>query len=137
MKKEEELTLNKILKAGSIAGIITAIFTNIALEILQSVTDSKFEQINHISVTISSILPNILGAFIFYWLFKKTDRPNLFYGIIATMLAVLDSLIIAFNPDLPKEMAYIADPLHFIVAFCSVIFIGFLIRKELKGNYID
>ena len=137
MKNPEQLTLRRILKAGLIAGAITAVIANGALELLQSITNSKFEQINHISVTVSSFLANMLGALMFYLLFKKTDRPNLFYAIVAFMVAILDSVIIALNPSLPKDLIYIADPLHFIVAFCSVFFIGFLIRKELKGSYIN
>lgn len=66
MKTENQLSLAQTLKSGLIAALITAIIANICLGLLQSMTNSYYEEINHFSVTIALILPNVIGSFLFY-----------------------------------------------------------------------
>lgn len=127
----QSITKRGALRAGVVAGVISAVLANIALLLLTDITGKSFAQLSHLSVTVASVVPNLFGSMIYYYLVKKTSRASGIYAIITLTLATADSIMQAIAAP-ASGFAMIANPLHYIVAFSSILVIPRFLHKSYK-----
>jgi hypothetical protein len=121
-KEVSTVRLGKTLLGGVIAGLIAAIVSVLAANVLSHITGYSFKELTLTSITVASIMTNLIGSLIFYYLTKKSRGAVLIYTILAILMATLDSLLAALNPP-GKGFGTLAIPIHYIVAIISILIV--------------
>jgi peptidoglycan/LPS O-acetylase OafA/YrhL len=123
------LPISKFLVAGLIAGIIAAVIANIVYAIYSGVSGYSFTEVNIFSITLASIIPNLIGGLIYYALTRRTRQPNLLYAIIVIGFGILSAIPQFISPMYP-HFAEATAPLHLIVAVVSVLVIPTWVKSQ-------
>lgn len=131
-QKAAPASVSKTFAAGSIAGIISIVLSNLLAWAIMAANNYQFEMLNGFSITMSAFLANLIGAFIYRVLWNKTTRAGLYYTILCLVMAVLTTVNTAANPMEPNIGA-VANPLHFLVAVLSLILIPVLMKRMARG----
>lgn len=122
-------TIGRTLLMGSLAGVASAIVSNLLAWIIMSINDYEFVMLNGFSITLSALFANIIGAFIFRFMRKRSSRAVIYYAILSLIMAVLMSLNTSGNPMEPNIEA-VANPLHYAVAILSLVLIPVLMNRK-------
>ncbi|XID95559.1 hypothetical protein ACF3MZ_14025 [Paenibacillaceae bacterium WGS1546] len=129
-KKAGSVTAVHTLIVGAAAGIVSAIGSNLLAWGIMAANDYRFEMLNGFSITLSAFFANLIGAFIYRALRKRTARATLYYAALSLAMAVLMTVNTAANPMEP-HIGAVANPLHFLVAVLSLVLIpAFMNRKK-------
>lgn len=120
-------TMGRTLIAGSAAGVISAIVSNLLAWGIIAANDYEFEMLNGFSITLSAFFANVIGAFIYRFWQKRSSRAVIYYAILSLAMAVLMTVNTAANPMEP-HIGAVANPMHFAVALLSLV----LIPKFMK-----
>jgi len=116
------VTIGRTLIAGSAAGVISAIVSNLLAWGIIAANDFEFEMLNGFSITLSAFFANVIGAFIYRVLQKRSSRAVIYYAILSLVMAVLMTVNTVSNPMEP-HIGAVANPLHFAVALLSLVLI--------------
>lgn len=128
-QKNGSIPLGRTLLNGSVAGVITAIAANLLAWAIMSINDYEFVMLNGFSITLSAFFANVIGAFLFRFIRKRSSRAFIYYGILCLLMAVLMSLNTSANPMEPNIEA-VANPLHYTVAILSLVLIPLLMNRK-------
>ncbi|WP_281974379.1 hypothetical protein [Halobacillus litoralis] len=121
--------MKKSLIVGMTIGILCGAAALITEYMIGWVTGLWFEELNFVSIMLSSIIVNLAGAFIFKRLDRKTSRAFLYYGLVVAGVTGLLTINVIVNP--PQEQFGVADhPVHIVVALLSFWLIPKWMRKE-------
>ncbi len=123
------LPISKFLVGGLIAGVIAAVLANIVYAVYSGVTGYSFAELNVFTITLSAIIPNLIGALIYFALTRRTRQPNLIYAIIGIGFGIL-SVIPQFISPMYPHFAEATAPLHLIVAVVSVLVIPTWVKSQ-------
>lgn len=133
-----KLNFKQVMMAGLTAAAISAIINAILFFIFKSlgwITDDIFVQPNQpltvVPVLISSILPTLIGAVVFFLLEKYTQNGFRIFSIITVVFALL-SLAGPFKaiPNVTTVYALSLDSMHFVVPFILL----YSIHRSKKNN---
>ncbi|GAA0361131.1 hypothetical protein [Bacillus horti] len=127
-QKVSAISVKKTLIAGSLAGIISVIVSNLLAWGIMSANDYQFEMLNGFSITLSAFFVNLIGAFIFRFIQKKSKRAIMYYAILSVVMAILMSINTSTNPMEPN-IAAVANPLHYLVAILSLVLIPLFMKR--------
>jgi uncharacterized protein YneF (UPF0154 family) len=129
MSQANAKSIFKILKASFQGGLIAAGINISWLFILEySLKINGLPNGFPIAVVISSILPILIGAIVYYFLqrnFKEANRLFIFIGASFTALSLFPSFA-ATLPDgtqTPEYFALLTIPMHFIAGFVGLFYI--------------
>lgn len=121
--------MKKSLFVGITIGILCGAIALITEYMLGWITGLWFEELNFVSIMLSSLLVNLAGAFIFKWLDQKTSKAFLYYGLVVASVTLLLTINVLLNP--PQEQFGVVDhPVHIVVALLSFWLIPKWMRKE-------
>jgi len=131
-----KLNIQQALKAGAIAAGAAAVINAIVFFIGQAagiITDNVFVEPNQpltiAPVLISSIVPAIIGSFVFFLFEKYTQNGYKNFSILAIAFLVF-SLAGPFNiPNVPVAYAIALNVMHLVVGGAVLYFIGQAIKK--------
>lgn len=118
----------KYLTAGLQTGLATAVIANLVALVVGQLAQVSFAEITLLSVTLASIIPNLIGGALYYGLTRWTARPALIYSIIVAAAAVLDSVMAEVAPPAPG-FGVMAHPLHLAVALTAILLMPRLVRR--------
>ena len=128
---KQKLDFKQSLSAGLTAAGVSVLINVILFYIFHAmgvITDSIFIQPNQpltvVPVIISSILPSLVGASVFFLFEKYTDNGFKIFSIVAIVLMLL-SLASPFLsvPNMPIGYAIVLDVMHVVVALSLLFFI--------------
>ncbi|SDJ16984.1 hypothetical protein [Alteribacillus bidgolensis] len=122
-------SLKKCVFGGFMAGIVAAILANIGNLLLGSLTGQSYPQLNLMSITLSSLVTNLIGSMVYFGFTRHTKHPFMNYSVLALVVATLDSVFVAVNPPVPG-FSNIANPLHYVVAVTSILLIPYVARGK-------
>jgi hypothetical protein len=128
---KSKLNFKQIITAGAIAAGVSVVINTILYFIFHSagvISDTVFVQPNQpltvVPVIISSILPTLIGACVFFLFEKYTNNGLKIFSIFAIVLVLL-SLSSPFMAVQGMPVAYgiVLDIMHLVVAFSLLYFI--------------
>jgi len=96
----ENLTFVKALKGGAIAGAIGAGINNI-WSLIASALGATIPPGFVIAVIMSSILPVLIGAIIFFILIRFVPKGNMIWYVLSTLFVLLSFYPVFNSPALP------------------------------------
>ncbi|MBM7554512.1 hypothetical protein [Thalassobacillus pellis] len=121
--------MKKTLLTGMAVGILAGMAALLTEYVVGMTTDLWFEELSPVSILLSCILTNVVGAVIFQKLDQKTTKAKLYYGFVVGAVTLLTTLNTIFNP--PQEQFGVAGhPVHIIVALLSI----WLVPRWMKKN---
>jgi hypothetical protein len=135
---KSKLTFKEVFTAGLIAVGITAAINTVLFYVFHAagiLTDDIFIQpgqpLTVVPVIIASIIPLLIGAFIFYLLERFTARGFMIFSIVATLFTLF-SLSGPFTgiPGVTMPYAIVLNVMH-LVAFASIMY---FIRRAVQTN---
>jgi hypothetical protein len=127
-----KLNFKQIITAGATAAGVSAVINSLLFFIFQAagvLTDTVFVQPNQpltvIPVIISSILPTLIGACIFFLFEKYGNNGFKTFSIISVVLVLL-SLLSPFMSvtGMPLAFGLVLDAMHLVVAGSLLYFIN-------------
>lgn len=119
------LTFGKAMKAGLIAGLVSAALNNVWSLIAQAL-GSEAPAGFPIAVTISSILPTLIGAVLFFVLVKYLGKGELIFVIIAatfTLVSLIPTINTTEMPDgtvVGAGFTMLTLPMHLIAGAVAI-----------------
>ena len=128
---KQKLDFKQSLSAGLTAAGVSVLINVVLFYIFHAmgvITDSIFIQPNQpltvVPVIISSILPSLVGASVFFLFEKYMDNGFKIFSIVAIVLMLL-SLASPFLsvPNMPIGYAIVLDVMHVVVALSLLFFI--------------
>ena len=126
-----KLTFKQIITSGAIAAGVSVVINAILFFIFHStgvISDDVFVQPNQpltvVPVIISSILPTLIGACVFFLFEKFTNNGFKLFSILAIVLTLL-SMVSPFTAvqEMPIAYGVVLDVMHVVVAFSLLYFI--------------
>ncbi|MDI1232721.1 MAG: DUF6069 family protein [bacterium] len=134
---QTKLTLGQSLKAGLFTAIAAALTNAIIFFIFKSIgifTDSIFidkdTNLTIVPVLISSILPTMIAAFVFFLFEKYSNKGYRNFSILSIVLVIL-SLFSPFSiPNVTLGFAFGLDLMHLVI----VIYLLYFIKKAKTSN---
>lgn len=126
-----KLTFNQSFQAGLTAAGVSVLINIFLFFIFQAagvITDSVMVQPNQpltlLPVIISSIIPTLIGASVFFLIEKYTNNGFKIFSVVALGLVLL-SLASPFMavPGMPIAYGAVLDVMHLVVAFSLLYFI--------------
>lgn len=124
------ISFKEFLKAGLISGTISIILANTLYALLVQYMNVSFVELNFISISLTSLIANMLGSVVYYVLIKKTKDPISVFSIIALVIAIGSSVPLYIKTQ-PEGLPLIATALHFLVALVAVVAIpSYFLRKQ-------
>lgn len=126
-----KLTFNQSFQAGLTAAGVSVLINIFLFFIFQAagvITDSVMVQPNQpltlLPVIISSIIPTLIGACVFFLIEKYTNNGFKIFSVVALVLVLL-SLASPFMavPGIPIAYGAVLDVMHLVVAFSLLFFI--------------
>lgn len=114
-----ETTIVKALKAGAIAGLIGAGLNNI-WSLIASALGATIPPGFFIAVTISSILPVLIGSLIFFGLIKLSAKGTTIWYALGIIFTLVSFFPVFNNPQLPdgtimdSTFPLLVGPMHAI-----------------------
>ena len=126
-----KLTFKQIITSGAIAAGVSVVINAILFFIFHStgvISDGVFVQPNQpltvVPVIISSILPTLIGACVFFLFEKFTNNGFKLFSILAIVLTLL-SMVSPFTAvqEMPIAYGVVLDVMHVVVAFSLLYFI--------------
>jgi hypothetical protein len=126
-----KLTFNQSFQAGLTAAGVSVLINIFLFFIFQAagvITDSVMVQPNQpltlLPVIISSIIPTLIGACVFFLIEKYTNNGFKIFSVVALGLVLL-SLASPFMavPGIPIAYGAVLDVMHLVVAFSLLYFI--------------
>lgn len=134
----KSVNILKYLKAGLMAGLISAVLNNIIYAIMIGVGGYDWVLVIAVSVLVASLLPNILASIAFFLLSQYTQRARriLTIGIVAfVLISVLPHLGIGPAPSpalaaLPEDFNLVTVPLHIIFGLSATFLMPWLVLKD-------
>lgn len=118
------ISFGRAVRAGFIAGLISAGLNNIwslLAQALGAVAPPMFA----FAVTVSSIMPTVIGAILFFALVKWTSKGQLIWMVIAVAFTLL-SCIPTFGTTLPdgnaapERFTLLTLPMHLIAGAVAI-----------------
>jgi hypothetical protein len=129
MSQINSKSILKVLKAASQGGLIAAGINISWLFILEySFKITGLPNGFPIAVVISSILPILIGAIVYFFLqknFKEANKLFIFIGASFTALSMFPSFAVTL-PDgtpTPEHFALLTIPMHFVAGFVGLFYI--------------
>jgi hypothetical protein len=125
------LNFKQIITAGAMAAGTSVVINAILFFIFHAlgiISDTVFVQPNQaltiVPVIMSSILPTLIGACVFFAFEKLTNNGYKIFSILSIVLVLL-SLSSPFMavPDMPIGYGVVLDVMHLVVAFSLLYFI--------------
>ncbi|PYE50517.1 DUF6069 family protein [Deinococcus yavapaiensis] len=113
------------LRAGLIAGVVAAIVANAWYYASVAVTGRAYEELNLLSITVTAILPALIGALLYQRLARRVTNATLIFRAVGVTFAVLSTLPQFIQP-LHEGFALATAPLHIIVGVIVVWLIPLL-----------
>jgi hypothetical protein len=138
----KKLTFKKIIVAGLWAGITAAMINIIIFFIFHStgvITDNIFIKpnlpLNAFPVLVASIVPSLIGSFVFFLFEKYTDNGFQYYAVFAAVLLIA-SFFQPFKaiPGVTVSYALTLNFMHVVVACSLLYFIKRSIQKKDKAT---
>ena len=125
----KKLTFLEILKAGGIAGVISAIINAILFYIANSsgiITDdillpANNEPMTVVPIVLSSLIPSILGAIVYYFIQKYSTSGLKVFQIISVVLLFVSFVNPFMIPNVTAAYAIALNIMH-IVVVASLLF---------------
>lgn len=133
-----KLNFKQVMMAGLSAAVVSAIINAILFFIFKAmgwITDDILVQPNQsltvVPVIISSIVPSVIAALVFF-LFEKYTRNGYRNFSIVTIILMLVSLAFPFTgiPNVTTKYALALEPMHFVVPLVLL----YLINRSKKSN---
>jgi len=127
-----KLNFKQVMIAALTAGAVSAVINSILFFIFHSIgwiTDDVFVQPNQpltvVPVIISSIMPSLVAALVFFLLEKYTESGFRIFSIISIVLMLL-SLVAPFKgiQNAPFNYSLALEPMHFVVPLVLLYFIN-------------
>lgn len=125
MSTENQITFSKALKAGLIAGLIGAGINNI-WSFIAALLGATIPPAFAMAVTISSLLPVLIGAMLFFVFARYIPRGSLVWTVLSVAF-ILFSFYPVFNtPQLPdgtvvdSTFPLLVGPMHAFSGFLAV-----------------
>jgi len=133
---KSKLTLKQSLKAGVFAGLLAVLVNGILYTIFHSldvISDNIYIQpgqpMTIIPIIISSIIPSILAAFVFFLIEKYSKTGYKTFTIIAVILLLLSFLNPFMGiPNVTVGYALALNLMHITVVVALLVFI----RREIR-----
>lgn len=131
-------SISKYIKAGLIAGSVSAILNNLIYIIMIIVGGYDWVSIIAISILIASFLPNLVASIAYFKLSRVTHRArlNLTIGIIAfVLISVLPHLGIGPAPTpameaLPEGFDLVTVPIHMVFGLTAISLMPWLVTRD-------
>ncbi|MBY0424057.1 MAG: hypothetical protein K2Q22_00340 [Cytophagales bacterium] len=129
---DNKLTFKQSITAGAIAAGASVVINSILFFVFHAagvISDTVFVQPNQpltvVPVIISSILPTLIGATVFFLIEKYTNNAFKIFQIVAIVLVVLSfsSPFMAVQ-GMPIAYGIVLNVMHVVVAYSLVFFIG-------------
>lgn len=121
----QSVTLSKAIKGGAIVGFIGAGLNNI-WSLIAGYLGATIPPGFAIAVTISSFLPILIGAVIFYLLNRFTSKANLIWIALGVGFTLVSFYPVFTTPQLPdgtlvdETFPLLVGPMHAISGFLAV-----------------
>lgn len=120
-----QLTLVKALKAGLIAGVIGAGINNV-WSLLASALGATIPTGFFIAVTISSILPVLIGALLFFVFVRFVPKGQIIWLVLSIGFTLFSFYPVFTTPQLPdgtvldSTFPLLAAPMHAFSGFLAI-----------------
>ena len=133
-------TFTSVLKTGFLAAIASTVINSILFFILQAAgifTDTieiqPGQALTIVPIAISSILPSLIGAIVYFLFAKYSSKGFRNFQILALILLVL-SFVNPFMgiPNVTTGYALGLNVMHVVVAFSLLFFIKRSIKSEVN-----
>jgi hypothetical protein len=125
--------MKRVWKVGSAVGLVSGAAAVVLYEVLCFSLGVSFEKLTPLSILVMSVAANVVGAYIYSTLARKTKRPRLYYGVITVAVALLLSLYDWAYPAEPG-IAGVANTIHALVATLSMAWIPIWTRKAKSSG---
>lgn len=135
---ENQPRLTSYLKAGLLAGLVSAILNNIIYFIMITAGGFGWVLVIAISILVASFLPNILASIAFWGLSKITHLARLILTIgivVFVLISVLPHLGIGPAPSpalaaLPEGFDLVTVPLHLVFGLTAIFLMPWIVSKN-------
>lgn len=121
--------ITRFLTAGAISGIVSAVLANIYHAIQSNLSATNYTELNLVSITMASIIPNLIGSLAYLGLSRISARGTAIFIALGLGFAVLSSIPQLIQP-LHPGFAAASIPLHLIVGVVSVVLIPRLSKPK-------
>lgn len=137
VNKDDVSSILKYLKAGLIAGLVSAVLNNVIYFIMIAVGGYEWVPVITVSIMVASFLPNLLASVAYFILSRFTSRAWLIMtiGIAAfVLISVLPHLGIGPAPSpalaaLPEGFDLVTVPLHIVFGLAAIFLLPWLVAK--------
>ena len=120
--------VSRALTGGLAAGVVSSIIGNLYHALYVSVTGNTFPELSLFSITLASLIPSVLGGFVYYALTRVTRYARTIFTVLGLTLAIL-SIIPQFLQPLYPSFGWVIAPLHLIAGLTAVVLIPRLARR--------
>jgi hypothetical protein len=120
--KQINLPITRVLTAGAISGIVSAVIANIYHAIQSNLSATSYTELNPVSITMASIVPNLIGGLAYLGLSRVSSRATTIFIALGLGFAVLSNIPQLIQP-LHPGFAAASIPLHLIVGVVAVVLI--------------
>ena len=128
----KKLTFLEILKAGGIAGVVSAIINAILFYISKSagiITDyillpANNEPMTVVPIVLSSLIPSILGAIVYYFIQKYSNSGLKIFQIISVVLLFVSFVNPFMIPNVTAAYAIALNIMHIVVVASLLFFLS-------------
>lgn len=128
----------RFLKAGLIAGLVSAVLNNIIYLIMIAVGDHRWMPVIAVSILVASFLPSLLASIAYFLLSRFTQRAWLIMtmGIVAfVLISILPHLGVGPAPSpalaaLPEGFDLVTVPLHIVFGLAAIFLMPWLVARE-------
>jgi hypothetical protein len=127
--KQINLPITRVLAAGAISGIVSAVIANIYHVIQSNLSATSYTELNLVSITMASLVTNLVGGQVYLGLSRISTRGTTIFIALGIGLAVLSSVPQLIQPLYPG-FAAASIPLHLLVGAVAVVLIPWLSKPK-------
>ena len=129
----------ELLARGLVAGLVSGGFNLLYFFVYLSVTDLVVHQPTWGSVSVSSLVPCLLGALGYSWLARRSERAESYFAVVvgAVVIASFAGIFQATLPDgslKPVGFDGLVMPMHVVVGLAAALLIPPGVAARLKRH---
>lgn len=126
--KQQPFTI--YLLGGLVAGIVGALVCNIYYGLFESIAEETFEELNLVSITLTTVGASLVGSLVYFWMHRKITGANTLFAVAGLLFGLLSLVPPTMSPPNPSEnFMAAAAPMHVLAAISCVIIVPLFVER--------